>query len=168
MQNKKPRSTDQGRFFRNPAFKKAAKNIRGHCTLLVEEFTLEEEVKVVLQKKLANKKQPGPDSICNEVWKCLSSNPTVLLILARVFTSCMQNGALPDEWAKTSVFLIYKSADPSNPANYRPIALANGAYKIYTRQSIPDCQPAELHKNICFLGFNSNPTSPPLNKYPHL
>ena len=39
---------------------------------------------------------------------------------------------IPSVWKKAVIILIYKSDDPSNPKNFRPITLENVFLKVYT------------------------------------
>ena len=39
---------------------------------------------------------------------------------------------IPSVWKKAVTILIFKSDDPSNPKNFRPITLENAFLKLYT------------------------------------
>ena len=51
---------------------------------------------------------------------------------ATLLNACFQHSVIPDEWRKCSIYLVYKSGEASDPMNYRPIALLNTSYKIFT------------------------------------
>ncbi|OWZ17708.1 reverse transcriptase [Phytophthora megakarya] len=45
----------------------------------------------------------------------------------------MDSGQVPTSFLESHIFSISKGGDPTNPLNYRPIALLNCDYKIFTR-----------------------------------
>ena len=83
---------------------------------------------------LPNNKAPGPDQICNE-WLKNSPQP-----VRKVLFACLQriwddNLTLPEWLALSKTILLFKPGkdDPTIVKNYRPIALANTIYKLYTK-----------------------------------
>ena len=97
---------------------------------LLTKVTVEELRKAIMSQ--SNKKSPGPDRIPNELYKYLADCEPFLLVLAEIYSACMAHGLTPQAWGKSNIYLIYKSDDPANPLNYRPISLLNTNYKIFT------------------------------------
>ncbi|GMF21500.1 unnamed protein product [Phytophthora fragariaefolia] len=73
----------------------------------------------------------GPDLLGNEWYKDHAKMLTP--ILTRLFNDCLDNGHTPSSFLEAYIFSIGKGGDTSNPLNYRPIALLNADYKIFTR-----------------------------------
>lgn len=44
----------------------------------------------------------------------------------------LEKGEAPDSWTKITISMIFKIGDPTNPENYRGIALVNNITKIFT------------------------------------
>ncbi|KAG3218584.1 hypothetical protein PC129_g10617 [Phytophthora cactorum] len=42
-------------------------------------------------------------------------------------------GVFPDSFLEADIFCLKKAGDASNPLNYRPLALLNSDYKVFTR-----------------------------------
>ena len=56
---------------------------------------------------------------------------------------------MPKEWKKSQIFTIYKKDNPNDPLNYRPIALLNTTYKIYS--TLINARLSNfMEKNNCF------------------
>uniref|UniRef100_A0A914EMM8 Reverse transcriptase n=1 Tax=Acrobeloides nanus TaxID=290746 RepID=A0A914EMM8_9BILA len=53
-------------------------------------------------------------------------------ILVKIFNRCLQEQKIPPHWKRAYTILIYKKGDKSKMQNWRPIALTNTIYKIYT------------------------------------
>ena len=53
--------------------------------------------------------------------------------LLEMLEKCRQESEFPQGWKETELKWIYKKADPTKISNYRPIALTDILYKIYTR-----------------------------------
>ena len=84
-----------------------------------------------LIKHPPNSKQAGPDGIPNEVIKILPL-PLKEAILD-LMTLMWAKGYTPDSWKHSHTVLLYKEGkDPTNPASYRPVGLANTLYKLWT------------------------------------
>lgn len=82
-------------------------------------------------RSLASKKAPGPDNIVNELLQILPHS--VKEIIHMLFIVFWATGTTPEEWKHSTTCLIYKKNAPTDPANYRPIGLANTIYKLWTR-----------------------------------
>ncbi|GBN56500.1 Retrovirus-related Pol polyprotein from type-2 retrotransposable element R2DM [Araneus ventricosus] len=86
-----------------------------------------------VSKKLAKAENsaPGPDRLTYHHWRSL---PQGHKFLATTFNVCLHFQKVPAAWKKTTTILIPKSLlDLDNPANWRPIALSNTIYKIFTK-----------------------------------
>ena len=93
-----------------------------------EPFTLEE-----LQSSLAklkNNKAPGPDQTPNELFKLLDAESEIKLLA--LYNEIWEKGEAPEEWKQAVIVTLYKGkgAD-TDPANYRPISLLSGVYKVF-------------------------------------
>jgi hypothetical protein len=79
-------------------------------------------------RQINGKAKGGPDDIpplfykqcCNQL-----SSP-----LAFIFNQCMNHGYLPPVWLQAFITPIFKKGDPTDPNNYRPIALTCTMCKI--------------------------------------
>lgn len=71
---------------------------------------------------------PGPDGICPKLLKI--SKPAICDILAALFQQSIDTGCVPNDWKEARVIPIFKSGDPSNPSNYRPISLTSTCCKL--------------------------------------
>ena len=72
-------------------------------------------------KKLRPTSASGPDKIRARVSHDLAtelSSP-----LAMVFSKCMDEGVVPEEWRWANVTPIYKKGSKGLPGNYRPVSL---------------------------------------------
>jgi ribonuclease HI/exonuclease III len=79
---------------------------------------------------LKRNKKPGPDGIYNELLQQLpDAGKQALHSLMAIMWAA---GHTPKEWKASHTTLIFKKEDPANPKNYRPIALANTMYKLWT------------------------------------
>ena len=130
MSSKTPPSSLHPAFLKHNKLLQAYKNIHSKNTHLIAPVTTNEISAAV--RATANRKQPGPDRIPNEIFKALESHDQFCLVLAKLFSTCMQTGCLPNAWKTSSIFLIHKSGSTADPLNYRPIALLNTSNKIFT------------------------------------
>ena len=79
-------------------------------------------------KNLKANKTPGPDEITPELLKWLSSVNRGRLLSH--YNQILMHERYPDSLNHANIASIYKKGDPSNLANYRPIALLQTFYKI--------------------------------------
>ena len=102
-------------------------------------------------KGLKNGKSPGLDGISNEALKSLT--PKWLNYLTEFFNGVLLLGKVPEEWSTIEIAPLLKQGDPSDPGNYRGIALISCIAKLFTsilntrltewaesRGLIPECQ----------------------------
>ena len=104
--------------------------------IILEYFEITKKIKIQELKeiisKLGNKKQAGEDRVVNEVFKIMIHNEQFQDILLKILNTCIEKETIPDNWRQSNIFMIYKKNDPNESLNYRPIALLNSIYKLYT------------------------------------
>jgi hypothetical protein len=108
---------------------------------------LDERVVFDCCKRLGNGKAPGPDDVVNEVIKMLP--PQVKQLIHKLFVIMWATGCTPDRWKHSNTRLIHKKGNAMDIGNYRPIALANTMYKLWTscvQQVLSDS--AEAHRIV--------------------
>ncbi|GFT18739.1 retrovirus-related Pol polyprotein from type-1 retrotransposable element R2 [Trichonephila clavipes] len=54
-------------------------------------------------------------------------------ILCQVFNACLKIKDIPPSWKKSSTILIHKDGEVDSVSNWRPIALSNTLYKLFTK-----------------------------------
>ena len=81
-------------------------------------------------KRLTKGKAPGPDNIPNDIIKTLP--PQCLDLIFLFFRHCYKQREIPTNWKHSKTILLYKKEDPTQLSNYRPIALTNTIYKLFT------------------------------------
>ena len=82
-------------------------------------------------KKLKRKKTPGEDLVAKEIFMAMSREEREKVL--KMLEICRMKSEFPKGWKETELRWIYKKADPTRIKNYRPIALTDTLYKIYTR-----------------------------------
>ena len=89
-----------------------------------------EELQDALRR--AHDTSAGPDEIHYQLLKHLPSSS--LLLLLNIFNNIWLSGNFPSDWRKAIVIPIPKPGkDPTNPTNYRPIALTSCICKTMER-----------------------------------
>ncbi|GBP52215.1 Retrovirus-related Pol polyprotein from type-1 retrotransposable element R2 [Eumeta japonica] len=66
-------------------------------------------------------KAPGPDGISNEVLK--RAKHVITPILKDIFNDIIDSEAIPQQWPKSNIILLYKKGDQYDIGNYRLISL---------------------------------------------
>lgn len=92
------------------------------------DFTLSELEKGI--KRLKNDKSPGPDCILNEYLKALGTEWKQSLL--NFFNFIFNRGEVPETMTHSYMFMLHKKGDPTDPENYRTIALLNNTFKLFT------------------------------------
>lgn len=111
----------------------------------------EEDFKKAL-KQIGKNKAPGESQIGTEVLAALPNQQ--LQDLYDFFLFCWENEWIPDEWRHSQVVLIPKSENLQNVADFRPIALQEAAYKVFTTIILEKAMKhAELNSIIDELQF---------------
>ena len=96
------------------------------CSVLNSLISREEVRALVYNAKV--RKATEVDEIPAEVLR----NGNCIDTLFRIISFCFEMGKVPNEWTKGIINPIFKSDDPGNPFNYRPIILLSIPCKIYT------------------------------------
>jgi hypothetical protein len=86
-----------------------------------------QEVRRIFQR--VKNTSPGEDRIS---YKELREIDPSFGILTKIFNRCLQEQRIPSHWKRALTILIHKKGDASRMENWRPIALSNTIYKIYT------------------------------------
>ena len=81
-------------------------------------------------KRLKNGKSPGPDGIPNELLKHLPEG--IHQAIHKLFILMWLTGSTPKAWKESRTVLLYKKGSEHDLSNWRPIALANTLYKLWT------------------------------------
>ncbi len=74
---------------------------------------------------------PGEDGIPIDCYQ--HSPPEVYEALAKIYNAIMKNKISPERWRKGTLFMLHKGGSAADCNNYRPIALLNVQYKIFTK-----------------------------------
>ena len=135
-----------------------------------------EELEIVLKKSKTNK-SPGPDGIPIEFIRWLDrpkaaidgiggprETGTALDAILDLLNECWEKDILPSDLEYAEVVTLYKKGKVENPANYRPIALLDTLYKIFT-SLIQNRMANAIDHRLCNLqyGFRkARSTSQPL------
>lgn len=90
----------------------------------------ETEVEAAI-KRCKRGKACGPDELGNEWYRDNMSD--LVPILTKLFNICMTEAQHRRPLMKRTSLVLARGGDTSNPLNYRPIALLNTDYKIFTR-----------------------------------
>lgn len=85
------------------------------------------EIRERLRK--AENTAPGRDRITYNHWRAVDPDCT---FLNEVFNCCKKYKRIPATWKDTVTVLIHKKGDKQLVENWRPIALCNTIYKLYT------------------------------------
>ena len=118
---------------------------RSTCTTFMPEVHIQtRQVKRVLAK-LEIKKSSGPDGISARVIKICSSS--LAKPLRNLFFISFKTGTFPSCWKIANVQPVSKKGDPSDPGNYRPIAICSNLAKVM--------ESTLNHKRMKYLKDNS-------------
>ncbi|GBP39241.1 Retrovirus-related Pol polyprotein from type-1 retrotransposable element R2 [Eumeta japonica] len=91
---------------------------------------MQEEIEFALETQ-RDDKAPGPDGISNEVLK--RAKHVIIPILKDIFNDIIDSEAIPQQWTKSNIILLYKKGDQYDIGNYRPISLMSNIYKIFAK-----------------------------------
>ena len=84
--------------------------------------------KVITTRKW--KSAPGPDGIDYSIFKLVNKEATNFLV--KIFKLIIKFQKIPSSWKTSELKLIYKKGDMNEPRNWRPIAIANPIYRIFS------------------------------------
>ncbi|KAE8910880.1 hypothetical protein PF005_g15599 [Phytophthora fragariae] len=96
----------------------------------IDDEITELEVEAAINKCKAGE-AVGPDDLGNEWYQ--DHIKELVPIQTKLFNDCLNEGTTPSSFVEAYIFSISKGGDTSNPLNYRPIALLNTDYNIFTR-----------------------------------
>ena len=92
--------------------------------------------------------------------KCADSNGIVAELheyVLRIFNLMLVDGHVEERWKHTTFSMIPKTGDPTNPGNWRPLAILNITYKIFTRMVYKRVKPIlEAQQSKDQIGFRSS------------
>lgn len=115
------------------------------------------EVKKALYE-LKPRKAPGADKIPNFVLKALPKE--FIILLTRVFNSCLQTSYFPLKWKEGKIIAIPKPGKPKDiPTNYRPISLLSTIGKVFEKLVLDRLKSHEFVNQIFIAnqcGFRNN------------
>ncbi|GBN47633.1 Retrovirus-related Pol polyprotein from type-2 retrotransposable element R2DM [Araneus ventricosus] len=103
-------------------------NNENRSPILEQVFSITE-----VSKKLARAENTssGSDRLTYYHWRSIQQGAK---FLTSAFNTCIHFQKIPPTWKKTTTILIPKTKDQlDNPSNWRPIALSNTIYKIFTK-----------------------------------
>ncbi|GJQ68023.1 hypothetical protein Trydic_g16750 [Trypoxylus dichotomus] len=95
-------------------------------------------------KAIKNNKTVGPGSMPTEL---ITNSPTVTLeLIAMLFTSCLQDTEVPEEWKFSYVGFVSKKSSKRKCANYRESSSISSMCRLYgrivksrTEEQVKDC-----------------------------
>ena len=73
----------------------------------------------------------GADGVCIRMLK--TGFPAIGGVTLHIINSCITRSDIPSDWKHSIVQPIFKSGNPSDPANFRPISLVPVIMKIVER-----------------------------------
>ncbi|GBP72875.1 LINE-1 reverse transcriptase homolog [Eumeta japonica] len=76
---------------------------------------MQEEIEFSLETQ-RDDKAPGPDGISNEVLK--RAKHVIIPILKDIFNDIIDSEAIPQQWTKSNMILLYKKGDQYDIGNY--------------------------------------------------
>ena len=97
----------------------AEKIFTGNNPLVSVQFTPEIVLKKL--KKLNPDSAPGPDGIWTRVIHTMAD--VICGPLSIIYSKCLEEGGVPQEWKTANVAPIYKKGPKSVPGNYQPVSL---------------------------------------------
>ena len=83
--------------------------------------------------RLKKKKTPGTDNITNEILLVVLEDPRGFSYILELMNKCWAEAVLPEEWQMARIVAIYKGKGvTTHPKHFRPIALLQSTYKLFT------------------------------------
>ncbi len=96
--------------------------------MLTSKIAMDELLTVI--SKLKRNKAPGSDKIPNEIF--VDSPKEILELMLEIYNKCLDLKDIPKQWKEGIIHPIFKKGDKCDLANFRPIALLQTQYKIYS------------------------------------
>jgi exonuclease III len=110
------------------ALLQAAEKLRLTTPLLTREISTEDIWNTL--RKMQPKTSTDPSGISIGMYKYADED--CIRELCKLYNSALNGKALPQQWHECTFFLIHKKGSQAIPENYRPIALLNQTYKIFS------------------------------------
>ena len=101
----------------------------GACAFSLHPISLNSLHKVLFSMR--NSRARGDDGICIRTLKLAFS--AIGHVLLHIINLCVTTNDIPDIWKHSRVYPVYKSGDPSDPSNFRPISILPVISKIVER-----------------------------------
>ena len=101
----------------------------GACGFTVSPIDIDTLATVLLSMR--NSPARGADGICVRVLK--AGFPAVGGILLHIINSCLIHSDYPSSWKHSLIHPIFKTGDPSDPSNFRPISIIPTISKVVER-----------------------------------
>jgi hypothetical protein len=124
------KTIENHRIFRNKNFQDRREKIINKNDCLTQKITIQEIEKTV--KKLSNGTALGPDNILNNILKIMIKLESFKIVLTKFLKTYLKNQEIPTSWKTSKVYNVFKKENSNLSLNYRPIALLNTTYKIYS------------------------------------
>ena len=101
----------------------------GACSFQPREITLDELERTIFSMR--NSGACGSDSVCVRMLK--AGFPAIGGVILHIINTCLIQSDIPDSWKHSIVHPLFKSGNPSDPANFRPISLVPVIMKVVER-----------------------------------
>ena len=101
----------------------------GACNFQPRAISLEELGHTVL--RMRNSVACGADGVCIRMLK--TGFPAIGGVILHIINTCITKSDIPSDWKHSIVQPIFKSGNPSDPSNFRPISLVPVIMKIVER-----------------------------------
>ncbi|DAZ98602.1 TPA: hypothetical protein N0F65_001021 [Lagenidium giganteum] len=82
-------------------------------------------------RKCKRKKATGPDRLTNDFYRNLEED--LVPLLTTVLNACLHSGHIPPSFLQASIFPLKKVVAPFTGLDFRPLAMLNTDYKVFTR-----------------------------------
>jgi len=94
-------------------------------------ITMREIFKAI--KTLKNNTSCGSDGIKNEMIKGCTCNSNMINCICKLFNMILTTGKFPTSWRDSTIIPIFKNGNPTDPNNYRGIAISSCLSKLFAR-----------------------------------
>ena len=101
----------------------------GACSFQLREITLGELERIIFSMR--NSSACGSDNVCVRMLKF--GFPAIGGVILHIINTCLIQSDIPDSWKHSIVHPLFKSGNPSDPANFRPISLVPVIMKVVER-----------------------------------
>ncbi len=116
-------------WFGSDEWKSLQERVRKRAADLTAEISKEEIISVIRSFKKGT--APGEDGVPIDCYQ--HSPPEIFEALAKIYNAILKYKTPPARWQKGLLFMLHKGGNAAECNNYRPIALLNVQYKIFTK-----------------------------------